>query len=38
MNVNGKRRPVEDISGMGRRRIKETSGRGEFKYDVFYIL
>jgi hypothetical protein len=38
MNINGKKIPVETISGMGAKGIKE-SGRGaEFKYDIFDIL
>jgi hypothetical protein len=36
MNVNGKEIPVETISGMGE--IKENGEKGEFKYDIFYIL
>jgi hypothetical protein len=38
MYVNGKMRPVEMIPGMGRGRIKENDGGGEFKYDIFDIL
>jgi hypothetical protein len=34
MYVNGKMIPVETIPGMGERRIKESCGRGEFKYDT----
>jgi hypothetical protein len=30
--------PVETISGMGAGGIKESGGRGEFKYDIFDIL
>jgi hypothetical protein len=26
--------PIETISGMGRGRIKENGGGGEFKYDI----
>jgi hypothetical protein len=33
VNVNGKMRPV---GTMGRERIKENDGRGEFKYDIWY--
>jgi hypothetical protein len=29
--------PVETIPGMGVGRIKENSGKGEFKYDIFKI-
>jgi hypothetical protein len=38
MNVNGKMIPVETIPGMGKGRIKENDGRGEFKHDIFDIL
>jgi hypothetical protein len=27
-------RPVETIPGLGGERIKESDGRGEFKYDI----
>jgi hypothetical protein len=30
--------PVETISGMGERGIKESSGGSEFKYDIFDTL
>jgi hypothetical protein len=30
--------PAEAIPGTGEGRIKEKSGRGEFKYDIFDIL
>jgi hypothetical protein len=30
---NGKMRPVEGISGLGRRGIKENDGGGKFNYD-----
>jgi hypothetical protein len=30
-------RPVETIPGIGEREMKENSGRGEFKYDIFDI-
>jgi hypothetical protein len=33
MYENGKMRPVETIPGMGKGRIKEYNGRGEFNYD-----
>jgi hypothetical protein len=35
MYVNAKTIPVETIPGIGERRIKESSGGGEFKYDYF---
>jgi hypothetical protein len=35
MYVNAKMTPVETISRMGERGIKESSGGGEFKYDIF---
>jgi hypothetical protein len=38
MNVNGRMRPVETISGTGEGRINENDGEGEFKYDIFDIL
>jgi hypothetical protein len=31
-------RPVETISGMGRRQIKENDGGSEFKYDKLYDI
>jgi hypothetical protein len=34
MYVNGKVRPDETISGMGRRGIKENDRDSEFNYDV----
>jgi hypothetical protein len=34
MNENGKMRPVETIQGMGRGKIKENDGGGEFNYDI----
>jgi hypothetical protein len=34
MYVNVKMIPVETISGMGKRRIKESDGGGEFQYDI----
>jgi hypothetical protein len=37
MYVNGKIISVETISGMGGGEIKENSGGGEFKYDIFDI-
>jgi hypothetical protein len=30
--------PVETIPGMGGRRIQESGGGGEFKYDIFDTL
>jgi hypothetical protein len=36
--VNAKTRSVETIPGIGGRGIKESSGGGEFKYDIFYSL
>jgi hypothetical protein len=38
MYVNGKMIPVETVSGMWGRGIKENGGSGEFKYDIFNIL
>jgi hypothetical protein len=38
MYVNGKMRPVETIPGMGGGGMKESSGGGEFKYDIFNIF
>jgi hypothetical protein len=39
MCINVKMMPVETIAGNGEERdIKENSGGGEFKYDVFDIL
>jgi hypothetical protein len=38
MYINGKILPVETIPGMGKRRIKENCGQGEFNYDVFDIF
>jgi hypothetical protein len=34
MCVNGKKRPVETIPGMGRGRIKENDVVGDFNYDI----
>jgi hypothetical protein len=34
MYVNEKMRPVETIPGMGRGRLKENGGGGEFNYDI----
>jgi hypothetical protein len=36
--VNGKLRPAVIVSGLGRGRREETSGKGEFKYDIFDII
>jgi hypothetical protein len=30
--------PVETVPGMGRGRIKENSGEGEFKYVIFGVF
>jgi hypothetical protein len=30
--------PVETVPGIRGRRMKESSGGGEFKYDIFYTL
>jgi hypothetical protein len=30
--------PTETVSGIRRGRMKENSGRGEFKYDIFDTL
>jgi hypothetical protein len=38
MCVNGKMKPVETLTGIGGRRIKESDGGDEFKYDIFDIL
>jgi hypothetical protein len=38
MYVNGDMITFETIPEMGRKRIKENGGEGEFKYDVFNIL
>jgi hypothetical protein len=38
MYVNGKMIPVGNIPKMGEGGIKESSGEGEFKYDIFDIL
>jgi hypothetical protein len=37
MYVDGKRRPVGTIPGIGEGRIRENDGVGEFKYDTFDI-
>jgi hypothetical protein len=34
MYVNGKMRPVETISAMGKGQIKENDGGDEFNYDI----
>jgi hypothetical protein len=38
MYVNGKMISVETIPGGGRRGVKESGGRGEFKHDIFDLL
>jgi hypothetical protein len=38
MHINGKMVTVETIPGMVRGGIKENDSRGEFNYDIFYIL
>jgi hypothetical protein len=38
MNVNAKMIPVETIPGIWGDRMKDGSGRGEFKYDISDIL
>jgi hypothetical protein len=38
MYVNGKMIPVETIPRMREEGIKENSGEGEFKYDIFDTL
>jgi hypothetical protein len=38
MYVNARVIPVETVSGIRVGRMKESSGRGEFKYDVFDTL
>jgi hypothetical protein len=38
MNVNGKMRPIETISGIGVEGLKENDGGGKFNYDIFNIL
>jgi hypothetical protein len=35
MYVNGKMIPVETVPGIRGGRMKESSGEGEFKYDIF---
>jgi hypothetical protein len=35
MEVNAKMIPIETIPGMGGGGMKESSGRGEFKHDIF---
>jgi hypothetical protein len=34
MYINAKMIPIETIPGMGEEEIKESSGGGEFKYDI----
>jgi hypothetical protein len=36
--VNAKMRPVETVPGMGEGGIKQSSGGGEFKYQIFDTL
>jgi hypothetical protein len=38
MYVNAKMIPVETVPGIGGEGLKESSGGGEFKYDIFDIL
>jgi hypothetical protein len=38
MYVNGKMRSVENIPGMGERKLKENGGGAKFKFDIFDIL
>jgi hypothetical protein len=38
MYGNGKMRSIETVPAMGGGRMKESSGRGEFLYDIFDIL
>jgi hypothetical protein len=38
MYVNAKMIPVENVPIIGGEGVKESSGGGEFKYDVFYTL
>jgi hypothetical protein len=38
MDVNAKVIPVETIPGMGGWEIKQSRGKGEFKYDIFDTL
>jgi hypothetical protein len=35
---NAKMIPVETVSGIRRERMKESSGGGKFKYDIFDTL
>jgi hypothetical protein len=35
--VNAKMIPVETLPGMGGREMKDSSGGGEFKYDIYLI-
>jgi hypothetical protein len=36
--IHAKMIPLETIPGMGQGRIKDSSGRGDFKYSIFGIL
>jgi hypothetical protein len=38
MYVSAKMIPVETIPGIRGGRLKESNGRGEFKYDIFEFL
>jgi hypothetical protein len=38
MYVNAKMIPVQTVSGIGGGGMKESSGGGEFKYDIFDTL
>jgi hypothetical protein len=38
MYINGKMTPVKTVPGMGKGRIKESTGKGEFKSEIFHIL
>jgi hypothetical protein len=38
MYVNGKMRPVENITGIGRDEIKENGEGSQFRYDILGIL
>jgi hypothetical protein len=38
MYINTKMIPVETVPGLRGRKMKESRGGGEFKYDIFDIL
>jgi hypothetical protein len=38
MYVNAKTMPVKTVPGIGVGEVKESSGGGEFKYDIFDTL